>query len=196
MSAYITTADTDYVAAGVVLTPALILQASAAIDAYCGRSIEVKSYTERIRLSDAFPHRSSYPAGHVTYAPVVEIVSAKGRPKINAITGIFFGAPGFEDIPDLSIVDMDRRIGSFQMSSNPFGVPYAEIEITYRSGWETIPEEVKVACDMMINQIVSRPNADVKSKKDFDFSVEYFSSGRMTPDIASLLSDYVLHRFR
>ncbi|MCY9593726.1 hypothetical protein PC41400_21605 [Paenibacillus chitinolyticus] len=196
MSAYLTLADTDYVSPSVTLNQSLIVQASSIIDGLCRRSLEVTSYTERIPLVDSLPGGSGYQRGHLTYFPVVAIISAKGRPQYNALSGNFFGPPGFEDIADLSVIDVDKQTGSVACGFNPFGSPYSELEVTYTSGWEVIPDAIKAACGLFINQLAANPNANVKSKKDFDFSIEYFGNSYVTPDIADLLRPFILHSFR
>lgn len=53
MSRYLEVTDIDYVPAGVKLTEPLIIRASAIIDGRCKREIGVKTYTERISLTDS-----------------------------------------------------------------------------------------------------------------------------------------------
>lgn len=188
MSQYLTTSDTDYVGAGVELTIPLIIRASALIDGYCNREIGPKSYIERIPLT---PEQR----GHVTYSPVIEVLEASGR-AATGLMGNYFGAPGFEPIHDLSVIDIDKRLGTIWCGCSPFGSVYAELEISYTSGWEVIPETVKVACGLLINQLTSNSNSNVKSKKDFDFSIEYFGNSMFTPEIADLLIEYRLLTYR
>ncbi|MMZ67024.1 hypothetical protein D1872_295650 [compost metagenome] len=107
----------------------------------------------------------------------------------------FFGAPEFE-VVDPASIDVDKQIGTVICGGNLFGAPYSELEITYSSGWETVPEKVKVACGLIAGQISTNPNSNVKSKKDFDYSIEYFGGGMINPEVADLLSEYVLRSFR
>lgn len=189
MSAYLEITDTSYVSVGVTLTNQLILRASAIIDGCCKREIGVKSYTERIPLTEM-------QRGHLSYYPVVAITLLKGRPK-HGITGTdFFGPPQFETIADTSIMDVDVNTGAVWCGNSLFGAPYTELEVTYTSGWTTIPDNVKVACGMIIDQLVHASNPNVKAKKDFDSSIEYFGNSLISPEIASLLSEYRLISFR
>ncbi|WP_138755799.1 hypothetical protein [Paenibacillus sinopodophylli] len=188
MSQYLTTEDTIYVSDGIQLTIPLIIRASALIDGYCKREIGVKAYTERIPLT--YEQR-----GHLTYAPIVDVLEASGR-VMTGLMGNFFGAPGFEPIVDLSVIDIDKRLGTLWCGSSPFGSAYTELEIGYTSGWAEIPDKVKAACGLLVNQLASNPNSNVKSKKDFDFSIEYFGNSMLTPEIADLLSEYKLRSFR
>jgi hypothetical protein len=189
MSAYLDK-DTDaaFVSAGVTLTDNLILRASAIIDGYCKREIGVKSYTERVPLTE-------YQRGHLSYYPVLEITALKGRASRH-ITGLDFGPPAFDDISDLSTLDVDKNIGSLWCGTSVFGIPFTELEVTYTSGWADTPEKVKVACGMIIDQLVSINNPNVKVKKDFDSTIEYFGNSLISPEIANLLSEYVLILFR
>jgi hypothetical protein len=68
--------------------------------------------------------------------------------------------------------------------------------VSYTSGWEIIPDKVKVACGLLIGQMATNPNSNVKSKKDFDYSIEYFGNNMITPEIADLLSEFELRSFR
>lgn len=180
MSAYLDEEDKDLLPAGVTVSH--IMRASAIIDGYCGREIGVKPYTERIPLTDA-------QRGHLSYYPVIELTEIKGRPKTGLMDN-FFGLPTFEPITDISSVDIDKSIGSVQCGSSPFGMPFSELEVTYTSGWDPIPDAVKVACGMLAAKLLTRPDSNVKSKKDFDFTVEYFGTGTITPEIADMLAPY------
>ncbi|WP_339309800.1 hypothetical protein NZ043_27790 [Paenibacillus sp. FSL k6-2145] len=188
MSRYLEVTDIDYVPAGVKLTEPLIIRASAIIDGRCKREIGVKTYTERIPLTDS-------QRGHLSYYPVLDLLSAKGRPTQGAF-GNFFGSPEFEPIDNLNIIDVDKEIGSVWCGQSPFGSPYKEVEVSYTSGWEIIPDKVKVACGLLIGQMATNPNSNVKSKKDFDYSIEYFGNNMITPEIADLLSEFELRSFR
>jgi hypothetical protein len=187
MSQYLETTDTDYVSPGTELTLPLIIRASAIIDGYCKRQIGIQPYTERIPLTGQ--------RGHVTHCPVIEVTDAKGR-AAQGLMGNFFGAPIFEAITDLSILDINKEIGTVFIGLSPFGSAYVELEVTYTSGWEVIPDKVKVACGMIIDQLVSSPNSNVKLKKDFDYTIEYFGNSVVSPEIAELLSEYKLVSFR
>jgi len=180
MSQYLELADTSYVSDGVTLTESLIIRASALIDGYCRREIGLKAYKERIPLTNQ--------RGHLSFYPVIEIDSVKGRAS-SGLMGNFFGAPGFVEM-DKSNIDVDLSTGVLMSALSPFGSTFAELEVEYTSGWEVIPEKVKVACGLLVNQLVANPNSNVKSKKDFDFSIEYFGNSMITPEIANLLSEY------
>ncbi|MEK4881434.1 MULTISPECIES: hypothetical protein [Paenibacillus] len=187
MTRYLTTEDTDYVPAGVVLTLPLIIRASAIIDGRCRREIGVKSYSERIPLTNQ--------RGHLSYYPVKEITEVKGRAAYGITGDNFFGAPGFVET-DLSVLDVDKEIGSLTCGNSQFGAPYAEIEVTYTSGWDPIPDKVKVACGLLIAQLSGNSNTNVKLKKDVDSTIEYFGNSLITPEIADLLSEYQYCSFR
>lgn len=192
---YLATTDTDYVADGITLTNSLIIRASAIIDGCCKRSLAVTSYTERVPLTD-YQNMNSYQRGHLSYYPVIDVTELKGRPLYNALTGNIFGPPSFEPITDLSILDIDKSLGTFICGFNMFGVPYTELEVTYTSGWVTIPDAVKVACGMIITQLANNANPNVKSKKDYDFSIEYFGNSMITQEVSDLLSPYIVRSFR
>jgi hypothetical protein len=186
MTAYLTLTDEDkkYFAVGVTPTDNLILRASAIIDGHCKREIVVKPYTERVPLTEL-------QRGHLSYYPVVDITALKGRPKFGMLPDNFFGPPPFETLSDITILDVDKDIGSLWCGYSPFGAPYVELEVTYNSGWNPIPDAVKVACGLLVGLLANNTNPNVKSKKDFDFSIEYFGNNLVTPEIADLLSKYV-----
>ncbi|MEC0241985.1 hypothetical protein P4H66_19465 [Paenibacillus dokdonensis] len=189
MSQYLSLEDEDkkYFPDGVVPTLALIIRASSIIDGHCKREIAVKSYTERIPLTNQ--------RGHLSYYPVVIVDEIRGRASHGWTGDNFFGPPQLEDM-DVSALDLDKQIGTVICGSSPFGAAYNEIEVTYTSGWVTIPDKVKVACGLLVGLLAANPNSNVKSKKDFDFSIEYFSRNIITPEISDLLSEYELRFFR
>lgn len=187
MSQYLTVDEIQYFPTGTAPTEGLIIRASAIIDGYCKRAISVSTYTERIPLTNG--------RGHLSYYPVVKIDEVKGRASYGLTGDAFFGTPGFEPV-DPNYIDIDKEIGTVWCGSNLFGSPYTELEVTYSSGWDPIPEKVKVACGLLVGQIASNPNSNVKSKKDFDFSIEYFGGGMINPEISDLLSEYALRSFR
>lgn len=187
MSQYLATTDTDYVPAGAALTLPLIVRASAIIDGSCRREIGVKEYTERIPLTNQ--------RGHLSYYPVKEITEVKGRAAYGITGDNFFGAPGFVEA-DISTLDVDKEIGAVICGGSPFGVPYAELEVTYTSGWNPIPDKVKVACGLLIAQLSGSSNPNVKMRKDVDSTIEYFGNDMITPEIADLLSEYQHRSFR
>lgn len=187
MSQYLTVDETEYFPSGSIPSDSLIKRASAIIDGYCKRSISVSTYTERIHLTNG--------RGHLSYYPVVNVDEVKGRAEYGLTGGNFFGVPGFETVELLSI-DVDKQIGTIFCGGNLFGTPYAELEVTYSSGWETVPDKVKIACGLLVGQLVNNPNSNVKSKKDLDFSIEYFGGGMINPEIADLLSEFTLRSFR
>ncbi|GGF72926.1 hypothetical protein GCM10010912_17660 [Paenibacillus albidus] len=187
MSQYLTLEDTDYVPAGTALALPLIIRASAIIDGRCKREIGVTTYTERIPLTNQ--------RGHLSYYPVKEVTAVKGRAAYGITGDNFFGAPEFTEA-DLSVLDVNKEIGSLLCGGSPFGAPYAELEVTYTSGWDPIPDKVKVACGLIVAQLSGNPDTNVKSKKDFDFSIEYFGNDMITPEIADLLSEYQHRSFR
>ncbi|MEK3699351.1 hypothetical protein NYE33_20475 [Paenibacillus sp. FSL R10-2199] len=187
MSQYLATTDTDYVPAGVALTTPLIIRASAIIDGRCKREIGVTTYSERIPLTDQ--------RGHLSYYPVKDVTAVKGRAAYGITGDNFFGAPGFADA-DLSALDVDKEIGAVFCGGSPFGAPYAELEVTYTSGWDPIPDKVKAACGLLIAQLSSSSNSNVKMRKDVDSTIEYFGNDMITPEIADLLSEYQHRSFR
>lgn len=187
MSQYLSIDETDYFSIGTEPSNRLIKRASAIIDGHCKRTIAISTYTERIPLTNG--------RGHLSYYPIVDVLEVKGRPTYGFTGDNFFGSPGFE-IVDPTSIDVDKQIGTVLSGGSLFGSPFTEMELTYTSGWNPIPDNVKVACGLIVGLLVSNPNSNVKSKKDFDFSIEYFGSGVITPEIAELLSEYVVRSFR
>ncbi|MEK8215507.1 hypothetical protein [Paenibacillus sp. FSL L8-0463] len=187
MSQYLTLEDTDYIPAGVALSLPLIIRASAIIDGRCKRQIGITTYSERIPLTNQ--------RGHLSYYPIKEITEVKSKAAYGITGDNFFGAPGFVEA-DLSFLDVDKEIGSVMCGSSPFGAPYAELEVTYTSGWDPIPDKVKVACGLLIAQLSSSSNSNVKMRKDVDSTIEYFGNDMITPEIADLLTEYRHRSFR
>lgn len=187
MSRYLTAEDTDFLPGGKEPNLATIIRASALIDAECRREIGLKTYVDRVSLTNGH--------GHLTYAPVQSVIAVRGRPAYGLTGDSFFGAPELTEIPTNSL-DVNRETGSFSCNGSAFGIPYTELEVEYTSGYDPIPEAVKVACGLLIEKLSAGFDQNVKLKKDFDFTIEYFGGGLVTPEIADLLAPYKLVSFR
>lgn len=127
----------------------LIKHASTLIDGYCQRKLIVEEYSERLSLNS-----NGY--AHLTYYPVVEVNSLKGKPSPTAVSfGVpvgFWGPVQWEDIA--SFYDLDKKTGTIWVPA--VTVPYTEIEIEYTSGYETIPEDIKQVCGMLVGSLWQR----------------------------------------
>jgi len=188
MSRYLTAENTDFLPAGMDLpSPATVIRASALIDAECRREIGLKTYTERVPLTTGY--------GHLTYKPIREIVAVRGRAAYGLTGDNTFGVPELAEIP-LTSLDVNRETGSFSCVGSAFGIPYTELEVEYVSGYDPIPDNVKVVCGMLIEKMAAGYDQNVKLKKDFDFTIEYFGNSLLTAEMCDLLAPYKVISFR
>lgn len=71
--------------------------------------------------------------------------------------------------------------------------PFAEIELTYTSGYTTIPDEVKMAVSLIARNFPLRPVANAKRIKAGMQEIEFkdFGESFIPPEADAILSKYV-----
>lgn len=170
--------------------PILIKHAGTLIDGYCQRTLSVSPYSERVRLN-----RDGY--AHLTYYPVVEIESIKGKPEPTTVqfgvpVGIW-GPPQWEDIS--TYYDLYKETGKIWIPT--VSVHYSEIEVEYTSGYDPIPEDVKQICGMLVGALWQRQDytttiyiADPMASRRLE------KSGYVTDDMKRILDRYRVRGYR
>jgi len=177
-----------------------IARASALIDTHCHRGIGVSTYTERMDLTSG--------RSHLTYLPVVSLTSARARYDTSDNPVYSSGVTDWEDV-DTDDIDINLTTGVFILpcvtgsislaltSMDLFNTPYNEAEIVYTAGYATIPENVKIACGLIITNMSIRMNPmAVSESMPNGLRTSYRDSSFITPEIATLLSKYVAKPFR
>lgn len=185
----------DYLRFGLTAeTPdALVVAASALMDAYCRRaSLGVATCVERLRVArDGSTVRLSY-------GPVVAITSCRVRMRrlragmaMSALQAdaMVFGLGGaWTDVdPSQMAVAVD---GEAELPTNVLGVLPDEAEITYTAGFATIPDAVKTACAQIVRNALATPGLNVKRQTVDALEIDYFSDSLLDADVQRLLQPY------
>ena len=199
---------TEYVQYGLTTetTDDWVTTASAMMEAYCRRpSLMVTEYMERMRIT------AGSQTVRLSYRPLVAAVGASsplvsvrvryGRPRRGEMVDAFreqvafaFGLPGSWSALDVASVDLNAANGEITFLENFLGLNYNEAEITYTSGFVTVPVAVKVTCAQIVKNAQAAPAMNVKSSRMDALQMEYFSGVLIDAQVQSLLAPYVAER--
>ncbi len=186
-------------------TSDLVAAASAMIDGFCRRpGLAVQQYTERLRFSRG---GTSVWLSYLPLAVVAPATSAivKIRARLNLRRqsrfagswlqneALAFALPGTWSDVDITSVDVSAT-GELSIAPHLFGLVYDEAEITYTSGWSTIPDAVKVACAQIVRNAQATPGLNVKGTKVDAMQMEYFSGALVDDETKRLLKPFVAMR--
>ena len=183
-----------------------ITTASAMMEAHCRRpSLMVTQYTERLRITaGAQTVRLSYrPLAAATgnVSPLVSVQVRYGRPRRGEEPDPFrqqiawaFSVPGSWTALDVAAMDINMSNGELTFPQNFLGLSYNEAEITYTSGFVTIPVTIKVACAQIVKSAQATPAMNVKSNRLNALQMEYFSGILIDAQVQALLRPYVAER--
>lgn len=159
------------------LTTKDVRDASATIDSYAGRSYGLVTYTEQVSLSG----RKGFPKGKLRHFPRVTIEEVTARVlKPTGVTivsfdpsSLYFDDPEFEYF---SFVPQESAMSPAFMMTAPYQLWHTpkvtNIIVKYTSGYEEIPEALKIATGMVADAIATNGGITTwKSKTNFDISV-------------------------
>src|SRR5580698_6179820 len=111
-----------------------------------------------------------------------------------AQVGWAVGLPGSWTALDVASVDVNMTNGELTFLQNFLGLNYNEAEITYTSGFVTLPVAIKVACAQVVKNAQATPAANVRSNRVDTLQMEYFSGVLIDSQVQSLLQPYVAER--
>jgi hypothetical protein len=199
---------TEYVQYGLTAetTDDWVTMASALMESYCRRpSLLVTQYVERMRLTDgAQTVRLSYRPLAAAVGAASALVGVRvrfARPRRGELPDPFheeiaraFSVPGSWSALDVTTVDVNQTTAELTFPRNFLGIDYNEIEVTYTSGFATVPDAVKVACVQIVKNAQSTPAMNVKSSKMDTMQMQYFSGSLIDPQVQLLLKPYVAER--
>ena len=188
MSQYLTTEEiATYCVEQPGVTAMEVKIASDLIDGYLKKSFEVKDVTESVAVNGR--HR-----GKLRFSPVVELTSAKE---------VIFTDFGISKVDaSLDYFDLDVEMDGYFTFYQPFPVMYGsygltrptngrKLEVTYKYGYATIPEDIKTVCAMLAQNIRQFQSfAGVKKMTTLDYSVEMGNASFFTDDMQSILDRY------
>jgi hypothetical protein len=179
---------------------AWITSASALIDAHCRRpTLDIAEYTERLRIAPgAHEIRVSFlPLAPLDPAanPIVKLRARYGIPRradelANDVARAFALPGAWVDL-DPSQVEWRAETGELTLSTNPLGLCFNEIEVTYTAGFADVPEPVKAACAQIVRNAQATPALNVRSGALDRMQLEYFSDSLLDATVHTLLAPYV-----
>lgn len=156
--------------------------ATTLIDAFKGRSFYPMEHTERVELKhNRVDHEFR---GKLKHFPRVSIE------KVTAKTHGFFGDDTLSlDADTLDFDDDESLYFTFEFpQSFMFRKPPKYLKVTYKSGYEEIPEAVKRACGILACNIKQMGGTlRWKSRDDYDVKVTLSDSGVFSPEIENIL---------
>lgn len=177
---------------------AWVTTASAMMEAHCRRpSLLPTSYTERFRPGG----RSQ--AVQLSYGPLVSVDSVRGLygrqagsqgSELLGYVAEVFGLPGQWTPVDGAALELFPTTGEVQFLPGLFGLPFAEVEVTYTAGLVTMPAAVKVACAQIVRNAQATPGLNVRSSRMDTLQTEYFSDVLLDSQVRAMLRPYVAER--
>jgi hypothetical protein len=198
----------EYEAHGLEATTSLawIAAASALLDAHCRRpTLDVAQYHERARLdSGRSTVRLSYlPLATVAPAttPFITVRARYGVPRrgdahADAAYEIAqaFSLPGSWTTLDPATIEFSAETGEITLATNPLGLGFNELDVTYVAGFSEVPEALKVACAQMVRNAQATPALNVRAGSLDRMHLEYFADTVIDPTVRKLLAPYVAQK--
>lgn len=184
----------------------LVTMASALMEAHCRRaSLMVTQYVERLRITaGAQTVRLSYRPLAAAAGAISPLLSARvryGRPRRGELSDPYreqiawaFGVPGSWSDLDVTSVDVNAPMAELTFPLNFLGLNYNEVEVTYTSGFATVPDAVKIACVQIVKNAQATPAMNVKSSRMDTMQMQYFSGSLIDAQVQALLRPYVAER--
>jgi len=156
--------------------------ASALIEAYKGMTLGVREHTERVNLRHK--RRDTETRGKLLHFPRIEIETVVARTRTPfGVTQTTFDAGCLEFDSPASVY-----FSFFMPASAMFRERPASLIVTYKSGYEVIPEAVKRACGILACNIKQMGGVlRWKSRDDYDIKVTLGNDGVMTEEVKQML---------
>ena len=186
----------------------LVAFASTLIDSYCQKTtLSLAQYTERLRVM------AGRNALRLTNLPLAAaqgasspLVSGRGRygiPRrgddptlwdIGMEIALVYALPGTWVDLDVRAFDYFVETGEVSWLSNPLGLAFDEVELTYTSGFEEIPDAVKFACAQIVRNAQANPALNVRAGTLNTMHLEYFADTLLDATVQVLLAPYVAQK--
>jgi hypothetical protein len=202
--------DSEYESYGMepATAESLVAAASTLIDTYCRRpTFALSQYTERIRIA---PGRNDL---RLTYLPLAipqggtsPLISGRARyamPRRGEDTTLCdmmfqiataYQLPGTWIDVDVSTFDYFADTGEVSWLSNPLGLAFNEMELTYAAGFAQIPDPVKFACAQIVRNAQANPALNVKAGTLTAMRLEYFSDSLLDSTVQTMLAPYAAQK--
>ena len=180
------------------ITQQIIDQASGLIDTFVG-SLDKKQKVEVIQANTRSVSRLSM--GNLPTARTIKGKLSQVRTNVPLVTidllrGVYktmFGTT-YETLSttDFYVDDQGRftYYPSMGLNSIIYGASPIALEVTYTYGYTTPPEDLKLACSLICQNLARRGSFGAKSIQDFDVSLTFLDDSIITSDIRSILMRY------
>jgi len=182
----------------------LVAYASSLIDCYCKRpTLSIGQYTERLRvMSGSNNVRLMYLPLAIAQGNQSPLLSVKGRyapprrgdyPTLADIAtelALVYSLPGTWVDLDVSTFDCCAVTGEVSWLSNPLGLAFGELEVTYTAGFDEIPDNVKFACAQIVRNAQANPALNVSKGTLNSMHLEYFADSLLDSDVKMMLAPY------
>lgn len=165
------------------ITQQIINQASTIIDTFIG-NIDKQQTNQVVNLSKKFKGKLNKIRTNV---PLISV------DQVQAISKSMFGI-SYEDY-DASQLIVDEQ-GYFDFYPNDsiylrvYGNRVSQLSVTYTYGYETAPEDLKLACGLLCQNLAKRGSFGAKSITDYDVQLTFLDDSIMTSDIRNILLKY------
>ena len=174
---YLTDAEIAIYCSASGITSKDIRDASATIDSYAQRSYGVLTYTEQVSLTK----RRGFAKGKLRHYPRVTIEEVTARVlKPTGVTLVSYDPSSIyfddEEFEYFTFVPQEPAITPAFAMTAPYELWHSphptSIIVKYTSGYEVIPEELKIATGMVADAIATNGGITTwKSKTNFDMTV-------------------------
>ncbi len=184
----------------------LVSAASDLIDAHCRRNgFGIAQYMERFRVGQSRTVRLSYLPLAAAAGAASPIVQARGRytgdaggcagvAELAAEVAQVFTAPNTWFSVPVDSLDLDLESGELIACCGLLAPAMRDLEVTYTSGYVTVPQAVKQACAKLVQNALATPALNVSKQRIDRMYLEYFADSLMDADVKRLLAPYVAQR--
>lgn len=161
--------------------------ASVLIDAYLGISLLPKEHVEKVPLE--YKRSLEETRGKLYHFPRIRVDSVKAK-----VSSVF----GTQELSlDADCLDFDGEESPYFSFVMPRKLMFQKapksILVSYVSGYENIPEQVKRACGLLACNICQMGGTlRWKSRDDYDIKVTLGNDGVMSPEVKSVLAGVVI----
>lgn len=185
------------------ITQQIIDQASGLIDTFVG-SIDKKQKVEVIQSNNRSVGRlsmSNLSIGGLSTGRTIKGKLSQVRTNVPLVTidslrGVYktmFGTT-YETLATTDFYVDDQGHFTYYPSAGLnaiiYGATPVALEVTYTYGFTTPPEDLKLACSLICQNLARRGSFGAKSIQDFDVSLTFLDDSIITSDIRSILMRY------
>ena len=180
------------------ITQQIIDQASGLIDTFVG-SLDKKQKVEVIQANTRSVSGlsiGSLPTARAIKGKLSQVRTNVPLVTVDSLRGVYktmFGTT-YETLStaDFYVDDQGRftYYPSMGLNSIIYGASPIALEVTYTYGYTTPPEDLKLACSLICQNLARRGSFGAKSIQDFDVSLTFLDDSIITSDIRSILMRY------